>query len=83
MLANCKAERLDDNWIVDVMRIIPVNFKSEHKAMLGDCKMILEPDGDRIAIMPGIRIYHAVVIRHLISCRKLLPSRRTIFFGRN
>jgi hypothetical protein len=24
------------------MRIVPVNFNSEHKAMLGHCKMILE-----------------------------------------
>ena len=34
------------------MKIVPVNFKSEHKAMLGHCKMILERDGDRIAINP-------------------------------
>jgi hypothetical protein len=34
------------------MRIIPVNFNSEHKAMLGHCKMILENDGGRIAINP-------------------------------
>jgi hypothetical protein len=34
------------------MRIVPVNFNSEHKAMLGHCKMILEKDGGRIAINP-------------------------------
>ena len=34
------------------MKIVPVNFKSEHKAMLGHCKMILEKDGGRIAINP-------------------------------
>src|SRR5919197_1968564 len=34
------------------MRIVPVNFNSEHKAMLGHCKMILEDDGGRIAINP-------------------------------
>jgi hypothetical protein len=34
------------------MRIVPVNFKSEHKAMLGHCKMILENDGGRVAINP-------------------------------
>jgi hypothetical protein len=34
------------------MRIVPVNFNSEHKAMLGHCKMILENDGGRIAINP-------------------------------
>ena len=34
------------------MKIVPVNFKSEHKGMLGHCKMILERDGGRIAINP-------------------------------
>src|ERR671931_2713243 len=43
-------EKLGDNWIADMMRIIPVNFNIEHKAMLGHCKMILEHDGGRIAI---------------------------------
>jgi hypothetical protein len=35
------------------MRIVPVNFNSEHKAMLEYCKMILENDGGRIAINPN------------------------------
>jgi hypothetical protein len=35
-----------------MMRIIPVNFNTEHKAMLGHCKMILEDEGGRIAINP-------------------------------
>jgi hypothetical protein len=34
------------------MRIVPVNFNSEHKAMLGHCKMILEQDPRKIAINP-------------------------------
>jgi hypothetical protein len=34
------------------MRIVPVNFNKEHKAMLGHCKMILEKDGGRIAVNP-------------------------------
>ena len=34
------------------MRIVPVNFNTEHKAMLGYCKMILENDGGRISINP-------------------------------
>ncbi|HJT48285.1 MAG TPA: hypothetical protein VJ729_08870 [Nitrososphaeraceae archaeon] len=33
------------------MKIVPVNFNSEHKAMLGHCKMILE-DNSKIAINP-------------------------------
>jgi hypothetical protein len=34
------------------MRIVPVNFNTDHKAMLGHCKMILEHNGGRIAINP-------------------------------
>ena len=34
------------------MKIIPVNFAKEHKAMLGHCKMILEDDRGKIAINP-------------------------------
>ena len=32
------------------MKIVPVNFSSEHKAMLGHCKMIFEADSGKIAI---------------------------------
>ena len=39
-----------DGWAQN-MRIVPVNFNKEHKAMLGHCKMILEDDG-KIAINP-------------------------------
>jgi hypothetical protein len=39
-----------DGWARN-MRIVPVNFNKEHKAMLGHCKMILEDDG-KIAINP-------------------------------
>ena len=34
------------------MKIIPVNFKSEDKAMLGHCKMILERNDGRMVIYP-------------------------------
>jgi hypothetical protein len=34
------------------MKVVPVNFNKEHKAMLGHCKMILENEGGRIAINP-------------------------------
>jgi hypothetical protein len=34
------------------MKIVPVNFNTEHKAMLGQCKMILDTDGGKIAINP-------------------------------
>ncbi len=32
------------------MKIVPVNFTKEHKAMLGPCKMILEQEPGKIAI---------------------------------
>jgi hypothetical protein len=35
-----------------IMKIIPVNFNQEHKAMLGHTKMIMESEGGRIAINP-------------------------------
>ena len=49
MIARYKSEGFGDNPTKDMI-IAPVNFKSEHKAMLGHCKMILENDGGRIAI---------------------------------
>jgi hypothetical protein len=49
VIARYRSEGLGDNWSQD-MRIVPVNFNKEHKAMLGHCKMILEDDGGRIAI---------------------------------
>jgi hypothetical protein len=51
VIARYRSEGLGDNWSQD-MGIVPVNFNSEHKAMLGHCKMILENDGGRIAINP-------------------------------
>src|SRR3982750_3285877 len=51
VIARYRSEKLGDNWSQD-MKIVPVNFNSEHKAMLGHCKMLLEYDGGRIAINP-------------------------------
>jgi hypothetical protein len=50
-IAKYRSDKMNDNWSQD-MKIVPVNFNSEHKAMLGHCKMILENDGGRIAINP-------------------------------
>jgi hypothetical protein len=52
VIARYRSEGLGDSWTKD-MKIIPVNFNKEHKAMLGHCKMILEQDGGRIAINPN------------------------------
>jgi hypothetical protein len=51
VIARYRSDGLGDSWTKD-MRIVPVNFNKEHKAMLGHCKMILESDGGRIAINP-------------------------------
>ena len=51
MIARYRSEGLGDSWSQN-MRIVPINFNSEHKAMLGHCKMIFEADGRRIAINP-------------------------------
>jgi hypothetical protein len=51
VIARYRSEGLGDSWSKG-MKIIPVNFNKEHKAMLGHCKMILERDGGRIAINP-------------------------------
>ena len=51
VIARYKSEKLGSNWSKD-MKIVPLNFNSEHKAMLKHCKMILENDGGRIALNP-------------------------------
>jgi hypothetical protein len=50
VIARYRSEGLGD--ATKDMRIIPVNFNKEHKAMLGHCKMLLEKDGGHIAINP-------------------------------
>jgi hypothetical protein len=50
VIARYRAEGLGD--ATKDMRIVPVNFNREHKAMLGHCKMILEHDPGKIAINP-------------------------------
>jgi hypothetical protein len=46
VIAKYRSEMKGSNWSQD-MRIVPVNFNTEHKAMLGHCKMIMENDGGR------------------------------------
>jgi hypothetical protein len=54
VIARAKAEGIDDPGAIANMKVVPVNFNKEHKAMLGHCKMILEDDqgGRKIAINP-------------------------------
>jgi hypothetical protein len=51
VIARYRADGLGDSWSEN-MKIVPVNFNKEHKAMLGHCKMILEDDRGKIAINP-------------------------------
>jgi hypothetical protein len=51
VIARYRSEGLGDRWSQD-MKIVPVNFNKEHKAMLGHCKMILEDDRGKIAVNP-------------------------------
>ena len=49
-LARLKSQGFDISNPLKFMKIVPVNFNKEAKAMLGHCKMILETDGGRISI---------------------------------
>src|ERR671930_1390740 len=50
VIARYRSEGLGD--ATKDMKIVPVNFNKEHKAMLGHCKMILEQEPGKIAINP-------------------------------
>jgi hypothetical protein len=50
VIARYRSEGLED--AIKDMKIVPVNYNKEHKAMLGHCKMILEQDPGKIAINP-------------------------------
>jgi hypothetical protein len=51
VIARYRSEGWEDDSIFKNMKVVPVNFNKEHKAMLGHCKMILE-DERKIAINP-------------------------------
>ena len=51
VIARYRSEGLGDSWSEN-MKIVPVNFNKEPKAMLGHCKMILEHEPGKIAINP-------------------------------
>jgi hypothetical protein len=52
VIARYISEGFGDEAAIADMKVVPVNFNKEHKAMLGHCKMILENEGGRIAINP-------------------------------
>jgi Terminase RNaseH-like domain len=52
VIAKYRSEGYVDDAALADMKVVPVNFNKEYKAMLGHCKMILESEGGRIAINP-------------------------------
>ena len=54
VIARYRSEGFEDDAALKDMKVVPVNFNKEHKAMLGHCKMILEqdPGNEKIAINP-------------------------------
>jgi hypothetical protein len=53
VIARSRSDGLGEEAALSNMRVVPVNFNKEHKAMLGHCKMILEEtEPRRIAINP-------------------------------
>jgi hypothetical protein len=52
VIARYRADGLPDSWSQG-MKVVPVSFGQERKAMLGHCKMVLEDQGGRIAINPS------------------------------
>ncbi len=52
VIARYRSEGWGDDAALKDMKVVPVNFNKEHKAMLGHCKMILEDEQRKIAINP-------------------------------
>jgi hypothetical protein len=52
VIARYRSEGFGDNAALKDMKVVPVNFNKEHKAMLSHCKMILEYEPRKIAINP-------------------------------
>jgi hypothetical protein len=61
VIARYKAEGLGDNW-GEHMKTVPVNFNSEHNAMLGHCKMILESEGGNSYFSMFLKNYQRTTI---------------------
>ena len=50
VIARYSSQGWGDEAALRDMKVVPVNFNKEHKAMLGHCKMILEQEPGKIAI---------------------------------
>jgi hypothetical protein len=74
VIARYRSEGLGDSWSKD-MRIVPVNFNKEHKAMLGHCKMILEDDRGKIAINPDGTGVDKIAISDMVMVNIMMVTR--------
>ena len=61
------------------MKIVPVNFNKEHKAMLGHCKMILEEDPGKIAINPDKFDKLITALRTAVDIDGVLNKEATLY----
>jgi terminase large subunit-like protein len=52
VIARYRSDGYGDEAALYDMKVVPVNFNKEHKAMLGHCKILMENEGGRIAINP-------------------------------
>ena len=52
VIARYRSDGYGDEAALKDMKIVPVKFNKEHKAMLGHCKILMENEGGRIAINP-------------------------------
>jgi hypothetical protein len=50
IIKEAKAKKL--NYLLSDMHMISINFSTEHKSMLGNCKILIEKNGGYISINP-------------------------------
>ena len=50
IIKEAKTKRL--NYLLTDMHVIPINFSTEHKMMLGNCKILMEKNGGYVSINP-------------------------------
>jgi len=77
VIARYRSEGLGD--ATKDMKIVPVNFNKEHKAMLENSKMILKNDGGRIAINPDRFDKLITVLRTAVDNDGVLDNEATSY----
>ena len=80
VIARYRFEKLGDDWSENV-KMVPVNFKSEHKAMLAHCKLILGDNGRIIAIDPDRFDKLITALRTAVDSAGTLDKEHTSYNG--